>query len=62
MDAEPDYVTVLGRDDHRAMVAIMHYERVRDEWVQKKVSEVMPYRQAVALANSWAAALQLEVR
>lgn len=61
-DQDHDYVTLSGIDDHRVIVCIMTYDRVHDEWKQKKMSQMMSRRTAEHLANAWAAALGLEVR
>jgi hypothetical protein len=58
-----DYVTVLAcTNPQRGIVAVMHLRKDQDSYVMGKVSEALSLRGANALAESWAAALKLEVR
>lgn len=60
---DPDYVTTLACvNPQRAIVAVMHYEKSDDSWKMRKCSEPLSQKGAVTLAESWAAALKLEVR
>lgn len=59
----PDYITLLACiNPHRAMVAVMTYDKPDDSYRGKKYSAVLSLRSAAALAESWAAALKLEIR
>lgn len=63
MTIEPDYVTVLPTTDpHKFLVAIMTYHARDDEFIQKKVSQKLPKDNAHFLADTWAAALQIQKR
>jgi hypothetical protein len=58
-----DYVTVLAcTNPQRGIVAVMHWRKDQDSYVLGKVSEALSLRGAQALADSWAAALKLEIR
>lgn len=60
---ETDYVTTLQCvNPQRALVAVMHYDKADDSYKVKKCSEPLSQKGAIALAESWAAALKLEVR
>lgn len=60
---DPDYVTTLACvNPQRAIVAVMHYDKADDSYRVKKCSEPLSQKAAIALADSWAAALHLEVR
>lgn len=60
---DEDYVTVMACvNPQRALVAVMRYERSGDGYTMKRCSEPLSQRGAAALAQSWAAALGLEVR
>ena len=62
LNTDPDYVTTLACvNPQRAIVAVMHYTKA-DDYTIKKCSEPLSQKAAVALAESWAAALHLEVR
>lgn len=64
MADEPDYVTVLphAKDPYRACVAVMRYHAHSDSYDIHKCSEAMKVKEAEALAESWAAALKVEIR
>lgn len=63
MPDEPDYITLLATvDGQRSIVAIMRYNRHDDSFNIGRCSEALSIRAAKALAESWAAALHLEVR
>ena len=58
-----DYVTTMQCvNPQRAVVAVMHYDKADDSYRIKKCSEPLSQKGAIALAESWAAALKLEVR
>lgn len=60
---DQDYITILPTfREHEYLVAVMRYRPGQDDYIQGKVS--LPHRlpAAQALAQSWAAALGLEVR
>lgn len=58
-----DYVTTMQCvNPQRAIVAVMHYDKTDDSYKMKKCSEPLSQKGAIALADSWAAALKLEVR
>lgn len=63
---EPDYVTVnravTPGNPSRFCVLLMKYHQQNDEYLAVKCSEALPEAAARALAQSWAAALQLDVR
>lgn len=62
-DNNEDYITLLPTvNTSRALVVIQHYDRANDTWVQKKCSDALSTRAAHALAESWAAAMKLEIR
>lgn len=62
-EKDSDYVTVLAcTNPQRALVCVMHYDRAQDSYVLGKMSDALAVRSAKALAESWAAALKLEVR
>lgn len=61
--AETDYVTTMQCvNPQRAIVAVMHFDKADDSYRVKKCSEPLSQKGAATLADSWAAALQLEVR
>jgi hypothetical protein len=61
--SEPDYVTVLATHDPRQfLVVVMKWHARDEEYIQGKVSEPLPLVPARRLAESWAAALGIEVR
>lgn len=58
-----DYVTTMQCvNPQRAVVAVMHYDKADDSYRIKKCSEPLSQKGAIALAESWAAALKLEIR
>lgn len=60
---ETDYVTTLQCvNPQRALVAVMHFDKADDSYRVKKCSEPLSQKGAISLAESWAAALHLEVR
>lgn len=59
----PNYITLLAcTNPHRAVVAVMSYHLVEDSYTIKKCSDALSMRAAAALAESWAQALDLEIR
>jgi hypothetical protein len=64
MTQEPDFVTVLPTNNPRLfLVAVMTYQAHEDEYVAKKYSQqALPKVAAASLAQSWAAAIGVEVR
>ena len=63
MDDNPDFITIMACvNPHRGVVCIMHYRKDQDSYVQGKMSDALSLRAATALAESWAAALHLEIR
>jgi hypothetical protein len=62
-EPQEDYITTLACvNPQRALVAIMHYDKHDDSYRIGKCSEPLSQRGAIALAQSWSAALGLEVR
>lgn len=61
-DNNPDYVTILPARFDKSCVAIMQWNYTDQEYVIKKISEAVTNNAAVHLANSWAAAMKLEIR
>lgn len=60
---ETNYVTVLACiNPQRALVAVMHYSKIKDSYEIYRCSEPLTQKSAGQLAESWAAALKLEVR
>lgn len=63
VEKDSDYVTVLAcTNPQRALVCVMHYDKAQDSYVLGRMSDALAVRAARALAESWAAALKLEVR
>lgn len=60
MTPEPDYITISPIDNYRALVMVMHYHK--DDYIQTRVSQPLSLKGAQALAESWAAAMRLEIR
>lgn len=59
----PDYVTVLPAvHPDKACVAIMSWNYSEHEYAIKKCSDAIPRNAAIHLADSWAAAMRLEIR
>lgn len=59
----PDYITLMACiNPHRAMVAVMSYDKADDSYRGRKYSGVLSLRAAAALAESWAKALHMEIR
>jgi hypothetical protein len=64
MTEEPDYITITPAVKH-AQFNVCHMKWVRsndDGYVTYRVSAALPKAAAEALARSWAAALQVEIR
>jgi hypothetical protein len=63
MDDNPDYITLLAcTNPHRAVVAIMRYDKPNDSYKIERCSDALSLRAAGALADSWAVILKLEIR
>lgn len=63
LEADPDYITLMACvNPQRAIVAVMRYEKADDSYRVRKCSEPLSQKGATALAESWAAALNLEIR
>lgn len=63
VEVETDYITLLAcTNPRRALVAWMVYDKPSDSYTMKKCSDALSLRGAQALADSWAAALKLEIR
>lgn len=63
MSSEPDYVTVAPAVSvGRFCVLVMRYDARNDEYAIRKSSLALSQVAAKTLAESWAAALRLEVR
>jgi hypothetical protein len=58
----PNYVTVLPAIHDHAVVAIMRWNYTGQEYEIQKCSQSLQRNAAEALAQSWAAALHLEIR
>lgn len=62
-DDNNDYITLLATiSPHKQIVAVMHYSKSQDSYQIHKCSEPLSTRGAAALAESWAAALKVEIR
>lgn len=58
-----DYITRLATASiHRQIVAVMKYDKPGDAYTISKCSAALSIRAAESLADSWAAALRLEIR
>lgn len=62
-DHDVDFVTVEHTaDPHKFLVVVMRYRKAHDDYHQAQISHPLSTTAATALAQSWAAALRLEVR
>lgn len=63
IETDPDYITLMACvNPQRAIVAVMHYDKADDGYRIRKCSEPLSQKGAATLAESWAAALNLEIR
>lgn len=63
MNQEPDYVTISHTTTPgRFCVLVMTHDPRDDEYTIRKTSQALDETAARSLANSWAAALGLEIR
>jgi hypothetical protein len=64
MTDDRDYITLMAAVAHnKFLVVVMRYHKSGDEYIQTRVShEPLAKPAAEALAQSWAAAMNLEIR
>lgn len=62
-EVNEDFITTLACvNPQKAIVSVMHYDKPSDSYKMGKCSDPLSQKGALQLAESWAAALKLEVR
>jgi hypothetical protein len=61
-DDNPSFVTTMPAAHDHACVTIMEWDVTNQEYRIRKCSRALPQNAAAHLAQSWAAAMRLEIR